>query len=49
MVTAATSAALVAIYAPRRSDESLLVAALDLTARRILEYAGGRETLRVVL
>ena len=49
MVTAATSAALVAIYAPRRSDESLLVAAFDLTARRILEYAGGRETLRVVL
>jgi len=49
MVTTATTAALVVIYTPRRLSEASLMAALDLTARRVVEYAGGRETARLVV
>jgi DNA/RNA-binding domain of Phe-tRNA-synthetase-like protein len=49
MVTNATSAALVVVYAPRPLPASDLSAALELTARRILEFAGGRETARFVV
>ena len=49
MVTTATTTSLVVIYTPRRLAEAPLTAALDLTASRILEYAGGRETTRLVV
>ena len=49
MVTTATTAALVVIYTPRRLSDTSLLAALDLTARRVVEYAGGRETARLVV
>jgi DNA/RNA-binding domain of Phe-tRNA-synthetase-like protein len=43
MVTTATTAALVVIYAPRQSGDETLAAALALTASRVVEFAGGRE------
>jgi DNA/RNA-binding domain of Phe-tRNA-synthetase-like protein len=49
MVTTATTTALVVIYAPSRSGDGTLAGALDLTASRIVEYAGGRELSRVVV
>jgi DNA/RNA-binding domain of Phe-tRNA-synthetase-like protein len=49
MVTTATTRALVAIYAPRQSDAGTPAAALDLTAGRLLEFTGGRETYRFVV
>ena len=49
MVTTATTAALVVIYTPRRLADTSLLAALDMTARRVVEYAGGRETARLVV
>ena len=49
MVTTATTAALVVIYTPRRLSDTSLLAALDMTARRVVEYAGGRETARLVV
>jgi DNA/RNA-binding domain of Phe-tRNA-synthetase-like protein len=49
MVTTATTAALVAVYAPRRSGDETLSAALDLTAHRLVAYAGGRECSRFVI
>ena len=42
MVTAATTAALVVIYAPADLGPSILDAAVSLTAVRILAHAGGR-------
>jgi DNA/RNA-binding domain of Phe-tRNA-synthetase-like protein len=49
MVTPATTAALAAIYAPAELPPASLAAALELTARRILEFAGGREIARFVV
>lgn len=49
MVTPATSAALVVIYAPADLAAAPLAAALDLTSRRIVEFSGGRETSRFVV
>jgi DNA/RNA-binding domain of Phe-tRNA-synthetase-like protein len=49
MVTTATTTALVVIYAPSRSGDGTLAGALDLTASRIVEYAGGRESSRLVV
>ena len=49
MVTTATTAALVVIYTPRRLSDTSLLAALDMTACRVVEYAGGRETARLVV
>jgi DNA/RNA-binding domain of Phe-tRNA-synthetase-like protein len=46
MVTPATTAALAVVYAPAELPPGSLAAALDLTARRILEFAGGREVAR---
>jgi DNA/RNA-binding domain of Phe-tRNA-synthetase-like protein len=46
MVTTATAAALVAIYAPRQSVVGTMAAALDLTSGRVVEFAGGRESCR---
>jgi DNA/RNA-binding domain of Phe-tRNA-synthetase-like protein len=47
MVTPATTAALVVIYAPRRGGVG--TKARDLTTRRVLEFAGGRESPRLVV
>ena len=49
MVTTSTTAALVVIYTPRRLAEASLTAALELTASRVVEYAGGRETARLIV
>jgi DNA/RNA-binding domain of Phe-tRNA-synthetase-like protein len=49
MVTSATTAGLVVIYAPADTSSASLSAALELTSRRILEFAGGRETARTVV
>jgi DNA/RNA-binding domain of Phe-tRNA-synthetase-like protein len=49
MVTAATTAALAVIFAPAELPPASLAAALDLTARRILEFAGGREVARFIV
>jgi DNA/RNA-binding domain of Phe-tRNA-synthetase-like protein len=49
MVTTGTTTALVVIYAPSRLGDGTLVGALDLTASRIIEYAGGRESSRLVV
>ncbi len=49
MVTAATTAALAVIYAPGDTAPASLAAALELTSRRVLEFAGGRETARFVV
>lgn len=48
MVTAATTRALVVIYAPRER-RSRLEAALDLTARRAAEFGGARATERRIV
>ena len=49
MVMTATTTALVVIYAPRQSSDATLTAALDLTASRVVEFAGGRESFRFVV
>lgn len=49
MVTAATAAALVVIYAPRERPRPALDAAVELTAARVRDFCGGRETLRLVV
>jgi DNA/RNA-binding domain of Phe-tRNA-synthetase-like protein len=49
MVTTATTAALAVIFAPAELPPASLAAALDLTSRRILEFAGGREAARFVI
>ena len=49
MVTTATTAALAVIFAPAELTPAGLAAALDLTSRRILEFAGGREAARFVV
>jgi hypothetical protein len=49
MVTPATAAALMVIDLPRGPQALEGAHALDLTARRILEFAGGRETLRLAV
>ena len=49
MVTTATTAALVAIYVPCQSGDEMLMDALDLTAGRVIEFAGGRESSRFVV
>jgi DNA/RNA-binding domain of Phe-tRNA-synthetase-like protein len=49
MVTTATTAALVVVYAPRQLPTETLKAALDATASRILDFVGGRETSRFVV
>jgi DNA/RNA-binding domain of Phe-tRNA-synthetase-like protein len=49
MVTASTTSALAVIYAPCQVPVPVLEAAVGLTARRVLAYAGGRETARLVV
>jgi DNA/RNA-binding domain of Phe-tRNA-synthetase-like protein len=49
MVTTATTRVLAVIYAPRELPSEFVHAALALTASRITEFGGGRETLRLVI
>lgn len=49
MVGAATTSALVVIYAPAGLPPISLTAALDLTSRRVVDFAGGREAARFVV
>jgi DNA/RNA-binding domain of Phe-tRNA-synthetase-like protein len=49
MVTTETRRALVVIVAPRSVGPGQITAALDVTAARVLQYAGGRRTARTTL
>ena len=49
MVTEATSAVLAVIFAPAQTAPARLDLALDVTSARVIQFAGGRETLRVVI
>ncbi len=49
MVTEQTSAVLTVIFAPADTARERLDAVLDATSARLLEYAGGRQTLRAVI
>jgi DNA/RNA-binding domain of Phe-tRNA-synthetase-like protein len=48
MVTTATRAALVVVFAPIETDVPRLLRVIDTTAARIAEIAGGHETQRLV-
>jgi len=48
MVTAATTRALVVVFAPRSLEQRRLAHVLDVTARRMTEFTSARETGRVV-
>ena len=48
MVTTATPQALVVVFAPHEIDARRLAHVLDVTARRMLEFTGARETARSV-
>lgn len=48
MVTTATIAAMVVVYAPRSVDRARLTHVLDVTARRMEEFTGAREVSRLV-
>lgn len=49
MVTSATTRALVVVFAPRSVEESRLGHVLDVTAQRMAEFTGARETGRRTL
>jgi DNA/RNA-binding domain of Phe-tRNA-synthetase-like protein len=49
MVTTATTEALVVVFAPAEIGGARLTPVLDLTAARLGEIAGGRETARLIL
>jgi DNA/RNA-binding domain of Phe-tRNA-synthetase-like protein len=49
MVTAATTRVLVVVYAPREGASARLCGVLDVTASRLLRFAGGRERTRQIL
>ncbi len=49
MVTEATSAVLAVIFAPAQTTPARLDLVLDVTSARAIQFAGGRETLRVVI
>jgi DNA/RNA-binding domain of Phe-tRNA-synthetase-like protein len=48
MVTTATTEALLVVFAPHEFDARRLATVLDVTARRMLEFTGARETARSV-
>jgi DNA/RNA-binding domain of Phe-tRNA-synthetase-like protein len=48
MVTTATTQALLVVFAPHEFDARRLATVLDVTARRMLEFTGARETARSV-
>ena len=47
MVTTATTRALVVVFAPRTVNERHLMHVLDVTAQRMIEFTGARETARL--
>jgi DNA/RNA-binding domain of Phe-tRNA-synthetase-like protein len=49
MVTVATTSVLTVIFAPANTTPSRLATVLDVTAQRLLQFAGGRQTLRAVI
>jgi DNA/RNA-binding domain of Phe-tRNA-synthetase-like protein len=49
MVTPSTTRVLVVVFSPSQLPPDNLRRALDLTALRVLRYAGGRETVRLVV
>ena len=48
MITTATTRALLVVFAPREVSRERLSGVLDLTADRMREYTGARETARMV-
>jgi DNA/RNA-binding domain of Phe-tRNA-synthetase-like protein len=49
MVTEATSAVLAVVFAPAGTSPARLESVLEATAARLIQFAGGRQTLRVVI
>jgi DNA/RNA-binding domain of Phe-tRNA-synthetase-like protein len=49
MVTEATGAVLAVVFAPAATTPTELGSVLEITARRLLQFAGGQETLRAVI
>ncbi len=49
MVTEATSEVLTVVFAPAETSPARLASVLDATAGRLIQFAGGRQTLRVVI
>jgi len=49
MVTEATGAVLAVVFAPAETTPMRLASVLEITAQRLLQFAGGRETLRAVI
>ena len=49
MVTAATTSVLAVVFAPAETAPARLATVLDVTAQRLLQFAGGRQTLRAVI
>jgi DNA/RNA-binding domain of Phe-tRNA-synthetase-like protein len=49
MVTEATSAVLTVVFAPAETTQARLATVLEATALRLIQFAGGRQTLRAVI
>ncbi len=49
MVTEATSAVLTVVFAPAETSPARLASVLEATAGRLIQFAGGRQTLRAVI
>jgi DNA/RNA-binding domain of Phe-tRNA-synthetase-like protein len=49
MVTGATGAVLAVVFAPAETTPTELGSVLEVTAQRLLQFAGGQETLRAVI
>ena len=49
MVTVDTTSVLAVIFAPAETTPARLATVLDVTAQRLLQFAGGRQTLRAVI
>jgi DNA/RNA-binding domain of Phe-tRNA-synthetase-like protein len=49
MVTGATQTVLAVVFAPAETTPARLASVLDETARRLIEFAGGRQNLRAVI
>ena len=49
MVTQATSTVLTVVFAPAGTTQARLASVLEATAGRLIQFAGGRQTLRAVI
>ena len=49
MVTEATAAVLAVVFAPAQTTQGRLAWVLEVTAQRLIQFAGGRQTLRAVI